>query len=507
MYFDPLGWVTPVTINAKILLQKLWQERAEWDDVIPDKLLAMWETIRASLANIDGLQVNRWVQYGSDTANCELHGFCDASSAAFAAAVFIRVTFLSGETTTRLLVAKSKVAPIKTLTIPRLELSAAALLSRLMEFAQSSLELTDVPMFCWTDAEVVLAWVTQHPSRWKTFVSNRVSEIQSRIPSAIWRHVPTDDNPADCASRGILGVHLASHHLWWQGPSWLRHPKEEWPAPREPSSRYTTLEQNTRVTTHLAKPKERWELMTRYSSWPKLIRVTAYILRFVSRTRGADARVNRMSPLALSADECRSARNFWLIRIQEDELPVEREALLNQKTLSAKSSIVSLNPYIGEDKLIRVGGRPLAPLTDSADDYEALTPGHFLIGAALTASPEASVLHLNENRLSRWQVVRQMTKRFWKLWQTDYVNTLQQRVKWRKTDREQIKVGRLVLLRNPLLSPCKWELGRIVQCHAGADDIVRVVTIKTATSEYKRPVVKICLLPIDVEDADRASKA
>ncbi|XP_071629533.1 uncharacterized protein [Temnothorax longispinosus] len=112
---------------------------------------------------------------------------------------------------------------------------------------------------------------------------------------------------------------------------------------------------------------------------------------------------------------------------------------------------------------------------------------------------------LNENRLSRWQVVRQITERFWKLWQTDYVNTLQQRVKWRKAEKEQIKVGRLVLLRNPLLPPCKWELGRIIQCDAGADDIVRVVTIKTATSEYKRPVVKICLLPIDVEDADRAN--
>ncbi|XP_071569784.1 uncharacterized protein [Temnothorax nylanderi] len=386
------GWVTPVTINAKIFLQQLWQAKVDWDEAIADKFLVQWDTIHASLATINGLHVDRWVQYGFDTANCEIHGFCDASSTAFAAAVYIRVTSVTGETTSRLLVAKSKVAPIKSLSIPRLELSAAVLLARLLEFVRSALQLTAIPFFCWTDALVVLAWLAQHPSRWKTFVFNRVSEIQSRIPFATWKHVPTEDNPADCASRGILGCHLASHHLWWQGPSWLRLPKTEWPAQHEPSSHDTTLEQNPRITTHLAKPIERWDLMARYSSWPKLIRVTAYILRFISRTRRIDANV------------------------------------------------------------------------------------------------------------SEW--IRQMTERFWKLWQTDYVNTLQQRAKWQKPGKERIRVGQLVLLQNLLLPPCKWELGRIIQCHAGSDNVVRVVTVKTATSEYKRPVVKICLLPIDIDNAE-----
>lgn len=354
--FDPLGWIAPVTIKAKVFLQQLWQAKVDWDEAIADKLLAQWETIQASLATISGLHVDRWVKYGSDTANCELHGFCDASTTAFAAAVYIRVTSLAGETTSRLLVAKSKVAPIKSLSIPRLELSAV-LLARLLEFVRSSLQLTAIPCFCWTDARVVLAWVTQHPLKWKTFVSNRVSEIQSRIPFAAWRHVPTEDNPADCASRGILGCHLASHHLWWQGPSWLRLPKNEWPAQRKPSFHDSTLEQNSRINTHIAKPIERWDLMVHYSSWPKLIRVTAYILRFINRTRRIVANVSEASPLVLSAEECRSARNFWLRRIQEEDFPVEQEVLLSQMSISSKSAIMSLNPFIGEDKLIRVGGR------------------------------------------------------------------------------------------------------------------------------------------------------
>ncbi|XP_011859720.1 PREDICTED: uncharacterized protein LOC105557160 [Vollenhovia emeryi] len=149
-----------------------------------------------------------------------------------------------------------------------------------------------------------------------------------------------------------------------------------------------------------------------------------------------------------------------------------------------------------------LNSRPLAPLRDTPDDFEILTPGHFLIGSALNVSPEPSVLNLKENRLSRWQLVRHMTERFWNLWQTDYLNTLQQRTKW-KTQKPSVKVGQMVLLKNSTLPPCKWELGRILECHAGSDGLTRVVTIKTATSVFKRPIVKICILPVDTESPSR----
>lgn len=147
-----------------------------------------------------------------------------------------------------------------------------------------------------------------------------------------------------------------------------------------------------------------------------------------------------------------------------------------------------------------LNSRPLAPLTDTVEEYEVLTPGHFLIGSALTDTPEPSLTHINENRLSRWQLVRQITKRFWKLWQTDYVNTLQQPSKWR-TASPQIKLGQLVFVRNHLLPPCKSELGRVMQTHAGTDGLVRVVTVKTGSSQYKRPIGKICVLPIDIAES------
>lgn len=129
-----------------------------------------------------------------------------------------------------------------------------------------------------------------------------------------------------------------------------------------------------------------------------------------------------------------------------------------------------------------LNSRPIAPLTDSLNDYETLTPGHFLIGSALTGHPEPSLLEVNENRLSRWQRVRQLTERFWKLWQTDYVNTLQQRFKWQKVQ-NPVKLGQLILLSNSTLPPCKWELGHITHCHTGSDGLVRVVTVRTSRSE------------------------
>ncbi|XP_076660363.1 uncharacterized protein LOC143363701 [Halictus rubicundus] len=142
-----------------------------------------------------------------------------------------------------------------------------------------------------------------------------------------------------------------------------------------------------------------------------------------------------------------------------------------------------------------LNSRPLAPLRDSVDDFDVLTPGHFLTGSPLTVPPQPSVLDLSESRLTRWQLVRSVTEQFWKRWVSDYVNTLQQRSKWRR-EQPAIGLGQLVLMRNPTLPPCKWELGRVKAVHPGADGRVRVVTVKTPSTELTRPIVKLCPLPI-----------
>ncbi|XP_018402055.1 PREDICTED: uncharacterized protein LOC108779187 [Cyphomyrmex costatus] len=313
--FDPMGWVAPVIVAAKILMQQLWRCGCGWDDKIPPDVQSRWTSIYQSLSSIDGLTLPRWTSRGSDTAGCELHGFADASSVAYAAAVFMRVTSLSGEVVVTLLAAKSKVAPVRPTSVPRLELAAAVLLTRLMDFVRVSLDIPTLACHCWTDSAVALAWLSRDPSSWKTFVAHRVAFIRSRFPPSQWCHVPTADNPADCASRGLLGAELASHPLWWRGPSWLRLGESDWPvrdfgSQLNPSPRETRAE--ARTTVGQAVVDEGWDLASRFSTWPRLVRVTAYVMRFVDRCRcGRDANVADSSPSSgLTADECQRSKLF-----------------------------------------------------------------------------------------------------------------------------------------------------------------------------------------------------
>ncbi|XP_012150920.2 uncharacterized protein LOC105663836 [Megachile rotundata] len=213
-FFDPLGWVTPVVIKGKILMQHLWHFKCDWDVNIPNAILDEWISYYKQLPCLRQLSLPRWVNYGSYVKSYELHGFADASSSAYAAVVYLKTITLSGDVTISLLTAKSKVALLKSISIPRLELCAAVLLSRLLVFVKSTLALQSVTSYCWTDSTIVLAWVCQLPSRWKTFVANRVAEIQTNIPNVKWHHVTTDDNPADCSFRGLNCEQLGFQSIW-----------------------------------------------------------------------------------------------------------------------------------------------------------------------------------------------------------------------------------------------------------------------------------------------------
>ncbi|XP_070165291.1 uncharacterized protein [Polyergus mexicanus] len=142
-----------------------------------------------------------------------------------------------------------------------------------------------------------------------------------------------------------------------------------------------------------------------------------------------------------------------------------------------------------------LNSRPISALHDDPNDFSALTPGHFLVGRPLVSPPEESVLDIDSNRLSRWQQVRALLEQIWRSWSSDYLHTLQQRRKWRENEPE-LKINELVLLKNNLAPPSKWELARILDVHPGSDGHVRVVTLRTAKTTLKRPITQICQLPI-----------
>ncbi|XP_055642941.1 uncharacterized protein LOC129779482 [Toxorhynchites rutilus septentrionalis] len=146
-----------------------------------------------------------------------------------------------------------------------------------------------------------------------------------------------------------------------------------------------------------------------------------------------------------------------------------------------------------------LNSRPLTALSEDPSDMKILTPGHFLVGSALQSIPEPDLAQIPKNRLSLWQEMQQRIQSFWKLWSTDYITQLQQRTKhyYRQPN---VLVGKLVLLKDDNLPPLRWSVGRITAIHPGADGLVRVVTIKLASGAvFDRPIVKICLIPIDDE--------
>ncbi|XP_039969979.1 uncharacterized protein LOC120781825 [Bactrocera tryoni] len=175
--FDPLGFLSPLTIKAKMLLQELWLQKIGWDHHVPSKVLQSWQSLQLELQQIDTLNIPRWINTSKAT-NCEFHGFCDASQLAMAAAIYVTVHSASGEKLTTLLCAKTKVAPLKRLTIPRLELSAALLLSKLITYVKATLQVDAQSTTLWTDSLVTLTWIRSHASRWKDYVRNRVVNIQ-----------------------------------------------------------------------------------------------------------------------------------------------------------------------------------------------------------------------------------------------------------------------------------------------------------------------------------------
>ena len=137
--------------------------------------------------------------------------------------VYVRATYPSSLTTCKLVIAKTRVAPLKKLTIPRLELCGAALLVELLATSRETLDNPLEDTHAWCDSTIVLAWLKNSPSKYKTFVVNRVATAASLLPPSTWKHVPTLDNPADCASRGMSAKELKEHELWWKGPPWLLH--------------------------------------------------------------------------------------------------------------------------------------------------------------------------------------------------------------------------------------------------------------------------------------------
>lgn len=217
--FDLIGFLAPVIVGIKILFQDLWREKLKWDDEIPNELVERWKIIRHELLLLEFIDIPRILW--TNKHNFELHAFCDASLDAYAAVVYCRNENSHGSLNVSLVATKTRVAPIKVLSLPRLELCGATLLVRLINKLKISLQDKEIKVFAWTDSSIVLHWLSAPPKRWSVFIANRTFEILTSIPRQGWNHVRSGSNPADIATRGIPPSLLQVNEMWWKGPSWL----------------------------------------------------------------------------------------------------------------------------------------------------------------------------------------------------------------------------------------------------------------------------------------------
>lgn len=292
--FDPMGWIAPCISMAKMFMQQLWIKKVSWDEPIEPSILKQWAVFYEDLKSINELQFPRWVETSSNCERVELHGFSDASEKAYGASVYLRVEDKAGKVKMHLLIAKSKVAPVQPISLPRLELCGAVILAKLLEYVDGIFKIKGIKMFAWTDSTITLSWIRGSPNRWETFVRNRVGEIQRLTSIKIWNHIPTLHNPADLISRGVLPSVLANSDLWWNGPNFLQG-SWNFPYPDQPEAVYV---HTVRQVESEATPCN--EIICRISDLNKLIRIIASMFRFVQ-----------------NASQCSSSRKKGLISNEE----------------------------------------------------------------------------------------------------------------------------------------------------------------------------------------------
>lgn len=378
--YDPNGYLSATIIVAKVIIQKLWKCNIDWDDQVPNDILVEWKHFAEALPQLETIRIPRWL----GTSPCyaiELHGFCDASQTAFGAVIFARVTQPSGQITVNLITAKTKVAPIKVVTIPRLELCGAQLLVRLMTTVRDAFDNTIKQVVFWTDSEIVLHWIHRQPAQLKMYVGNRVQQIRdgSIDLGFEWRHVPTASNPADLASRGVMPADLINARMWWSGPDWLSKSSTHWPVNAR-QFKLTTTEQHMMAsseeriqinTVFVIQKLQRgpWfkfststagELLQSYSSIIRLENVIATVLRFIHNVREKCASKNRTPTMRfgpISETERASAQLIIYRLDQQSTFAAEIACCEQNKPLPTTSKLLKLNPFIDGNGVLRLGSR------------------------------------------------------------------------------------------------------------------------------------------------------
>jgi len=365
--YDPLGIIGPVLTTAKILMQKLWEIKVNWDDRLPKEILDKWKEFQTSLVDVNTLRVPRLIVGSSGDNVISMHGFCDASENAYGACLYIQsLDASSGKMTVNLLCSKARVAPLRRQSIPRLELCSALLLAKLINSVRRAIHISIKEIWAWSDSMVVLYWLHGDISRWKPFISNRAADIIDVLLAYHWKHVKRSENPADLISRGATPARLLNDHVWWHGPKWLSDHRFETPEKEAQcqlkSDDLTYADSETKKNVRIcnlnlqqsAMDDVIHNLIQNCSTLTKIERTVAYCFRFISNSRRkSEERVLD----GLTIRELTRAQNTLIKYSQNSFFKEDIFHLQKQGQVKPTSKLLQLQAFLDKDGIIRVDGR------------------------------------------------------------------------------------------------------------------------------------------------------
>ena len=356
--YDPLGVLCPVIVVAKLMFQEECRRKLGWDEPLTEKRAAEWKGWLRGLDNLKGVRVPCCYFSGGIKGmfRLQLHHFCDASQVAYASVTYLTGVNSDGLNCCAFVQGRSRLAPLKPMTIPRLELCAAVMAVEGEERVKGELKVPLLESVFWTDSMIVLGYIGNRDKRYHTFVANRLSFIWEKTSTRQWRHVRSGENPADEATRGRTAEEIITGSTWIRGPEFLKGAPEEWPKgpitlkvdERDPEVKRETV---TFMSVSQSEHNPLLPLWRRYGSWYELKRGVSWI-RLVFERLQKGRRGESWSPRRA---ELAAAERVILMLVQREAYGEEIESI-ELKKLQRNSHLYRLEPYMSED-LVRVGGR------------------------------------------------------------------------------------------------------------------------------------------------------
>ncbi|GFT95743.1 integrase catalytic domain-containing protein [Trichonephila clavipes] len=611
--FDPLGLLGPSTTWAKIFMQRLWFLELEWSDELLFKEEKEWRRFIDSLEAVNNISIDKCIVIHR-MESVELHAFSDAWEKAYRSSIYLKSISALGEVKVCLVTSKSRVLPLKQISIPRLELCGAVLAVKLMKKVKKALNLHITTVHFWSDSTIVILWIHRESRELKTFVANRVSQLSSRDQ---WHHIASEQNPADVLSRGLLPGELRDDSLWVKkrrtlttsevndAETWLIKQDQSGINLSDPTGNLKSLnifqddKGILRVGGRLEKASIPYSqkhpaILAKNSKLTKIYFITlhkklfhvgpqgllnAVRLRFwdvggrnlatktvhtcvvcfkcktipSSQIMGSlpYERVNMPPPFSITGLDlggpyfvtykhqrkgilnkiyvcvciCFVTRAIHLEILSDltsDAIIATLKRFMSRRGKCSKIFTYNATNFVGANSQLKAFYKTLnfpdqnlvAYFTEEGIEWNFIPPRAPHMGGLWEAGIKSVKYHLKRalgrSRLTYvvfetviiqitplCQKTTKVIQVDWKKWSTDYLNTFQQRGKW-MIEKDNVMCGTMVIVKEDFIPVCSWLLGRVVEVYHGSDGKVRTDRIKTKTGEFKRPITKMCILPIDV---------